>query len=99
LKEQVMKVDVAALGTTRKLLGFSQQRVEFAGGTVANLLRQLATNDGRDLYANLVCDGRLREDFAVLVNGLTVKADQLESPLDEGDQVVTMAILRHLHGG
>jgi sulfur carrier protein ThiS len=93
------KVAIAALGTTRKLLGFSQDTVDFAGGTVADLLRELETNDGRDLYANLVCDGRLREDFAVLVNGATIKPDQLDKPLEDGDQVVTMAILRHLHGG
>jgi sulfur carrier protein ThiS len=93
------KVDVAALGTARKMVGFSQRSVDFAGGTVADLLRELDTEDGGDLYKNLVCDGRLRTDFAVLVNGLSIKPDQLDKLLEDGDQVVTMAILRHLHGG
>ncbi len=92
-------VDVAALGTARKLLGFSKRRVSFGQGTVADLLRQLATVDGGTLYANLTCDGRLRGDFAVLVDGFSLKPDQLDRPLLGGEQVVTLAILRHLHGG
>jgi hypothetical protein len=92
-------IDVAALGTARRLLGFSKRTVPFEQGTVADLLRSLATTDGSNLYANLTCEGRLRGDFAVLVDGLSLKPDQLERPLQGGEQVVTMAILRHLHGG
>lgn len=92
-------IDIAALGSARKLVGFSQRQVEFAGGTVSDLLRKMATKDGRNLYENLVCDGRLRGDFAVLVNGLTLKPDELDTALEEGDQVVTMEIVRHLSGG
>ncbi len=92
-------VDVAALGTTRKLLGFSRRTVKFEEGTVADLLRSLKTVDGSTLYANLVCEGKLRGDFAILVDGLSLQADQLDTPLGGGEQVVTMAILRHLAGG
>jgi len=59
----------------------------------------LNTLDGRTLYDNLVCDGKLRSDFAVVVDGLSLKADQLNQRLQGGEEVVTMAILRHLHGG
>ncbi len=90
---------IAALGTTRKMLGFSRQTVEFENATVADLLRQLPTVDGRTLYDNLVCDGKLRGDFAVIVDGLSLKAEQLNRRLEGGEEVVTMAILRHLHGG
>ncbi|MGA2458394.1 MAG: hypothetical protein ABSF85_12570 [Terriglobales bacterium] len=92
---------IAALGTTRKLLGFSRRtvEVEIDNATIADVLRQLPTLDGRTLYDNLVCDGRLRGDFAVVVNGLSLKADQLNRRLQGGEEVVTMAILRHLHGG
>jgi len=92
---------LAALGTTRKLLGFSRRtvEVEIDNATIADVLRQLPTLDGRTLYDNLVCDGRLRGDFAVVVNGLSLKADQLNRRLQGGEEVVTMAILRHLHGG
>jgi len=62
-------------------------------------LRTLDTVDGRSLYDNLVCEGRLRGDFAIVVNGLSLKSDQLNKPLQGGEEVVTMAILRHLHGG
>jgi len=92
-------VNIAALGTTRKMLGFSRQTVQFENATVADLLQQLHTQDGRTLYDNLVCDGKLRGDFAVVVDGLSLKADQLNRRLQGGEEVVTMAILRHLHGG
>ena len=91
--------NIAALGSTRKMLGFSRQTVQFENATVADLLRQLPTKDGRTLYDNLVCDGHLRGDFAVVVDGLSLKADQLSKRLQGGEEVVTLAILRHLHGG
>ncbi|MFZ3265071.1 MAG: hypothetical protein WA172_13800 [Terriglobales bacterium] len=93
------RAKIAALGTTRKMLGFSRQTVEFENATIADLLRQLPTVDGRTLYDNLVCDGKLRGDFAVIVDGLSLKAEQLNRRLQGGEEVVTMAILRHLHGG
>ena len=91
--------NISALGSTRKMLGFSRRTMEFDGSTVADLLRTLETADGRSLYDNLVCEGRLRGDFAIVVNGLSLKSDQLNKPLQGGEEVVTMAILRHLHGG
>jgi sulfur carrier protein ThiS len=91
--------NVAALGATRKMLGFSRSTVEFEGDTVADLLRQLPTQDGSHLYDSLVCDGKLRPDFAIVVDGLSLKADQLDKQLQGGEQVVTMAIIRHLAGG
>jgi hypothetical protein len=91
--------NLAALGSTRKMLGFSRRTVEFEQATVADLLRELKTLDGQTLYDHLVCEGKLRGDFAILVDGLSLGADQLEKPLQGGEEVVTMAILRHLHGG
>ena len=92
-------VDVAALTGTRKLLGFSRRTVEVEGGTVADLLRSLETVGGGDLYSHLVLDGKLRGDYAIVVNGLSLKADSLDKPLEGGEQVVMMAILRHRAGG
>jgi hypothetical protein len=92
-------VDIAALGETRKLLGFSRRSVAMHGGTVADLLRSLATVGGGDLYSRLVCDGKLRGEYAIVVDGLSLRADQLDKPLDGGEQVVMMAILRHRAGG
>jgi hypothetical protein len=91
--------NIAALGSTRKMLGFSRRTVEFEQATVADLLRDLKTLDGQTLYDHLVCEGKLRGDFAILVDGLSLGADQLDKPLQGGEEVVTMAILRHLHGG
>ncbi|HKZ53324.1 MAG TPA: hypothetical protein VJ085_08600 [Candidatus Acidoferrales bacterium] len=92
-------VEIAALGATRKLLGFSRRTVEMEKGTVADLLRAMPTVEGNNLYAHLVCEGKLRGDYAIVVDGLSLRADQLERPLSGGEQVVMMAILRHLHGG
>jgi sulfur carrier protein ThiS len=92
-------VDFAALGTTRKMLGFSRRSLMVENATVADLLRSLETLDGRSLYENITCEGKLRGDFAVVVNGLGLKSEQLEKKLSGGEQIVTMAILRHLHGG
>ncbi|MFQ5776701.1 MAG: hypothetical protein ACE5IP_01690 [Terriglobia bacterium] len=92
-------VEIAALGATRKLLGFSRSTVEIEQGSVADLLRSLETVDGTNLYANLVREGKLRGDYAIVVDGLSLRADQLDKLLRGGEQVVTMAILRHLHGG
>ncbi len=93
------EVQVAALGAVRKLVGFSQKTIAFEGVTVADLLRAMDTQAGDSLYEKLVCDGKLREDYAVVVNGLSLRADQLETPLAGGEQIFTMAIIRHLAGG
>lgn len=91
--------NIAALGTTRKMLGFGRNAVEFDGTTIAELLRQLPTRDGNSLYDFLVCDGKLRPDFAIVVDGMSLGADQLDKQLQGGEDVVTMAIVRHLAGG
>ncbi len=91
--------NISALGATRKLLGFSRRTVEFEQSTIADLLRGLDTVDGRNLYDNLVCEGRLRGDYAIVVDGLSLKSEELNKKLEGGEEVVTMAILRHLHGG
>jgi sulfur carrier protein ThiS len=92
-------VSFAALGATRKLVGFSQRNMIVENATIADLLKSLETVDGKNLYDNLTCEGKLRGDFAIVVNGQSLRSEQLETKLTGGDQVVTMAILRHLHGG
>jgi hypothetical protein len=92
-------VEVAALGAARKLLGFSRSKLLVENSTVGDLLQQLKTLDGRTLYEHMVCEGRVRGDFAVVVDGLSLKPDGLGKRLLGEEQVVTMAILRHLHGG
>jgi len=93
------EVRIAALGAVRKLLGFSQREVVFEGETVADLLRSLQTQEGGNLYNNLVCEGHLRGDYSIVVDGLSLQSDQLEMHLKGGEQIVTLAILRHLAGG
>ena len=92
-------VTLAALGGTRKLLGFSRRDVTVENATIADVLRSLETMDGKNLYDNLTCEGKLRGDYAIVVNGQSLRSEQLETKLTGGEQIVTMAILRHLHGG
>lgn len=92
-------VELAALGATRKMLGFSRRALIVENATVADLLRSLETLDGKNLYENITCGGKLRGDYAVVVNGQGLKSEQLEMKLAGGEHIVTMAILRHLHGG
>ena len=92
-------VDFAALGTTRKLLGFSRKSVVVENATIGDLLRSLDTLQGNSLYDNITCGGKLRGDFAVVVNGQGLNSEQLERKLAGGERIVTMAIVRHLHGG
>jgi sulfur carrier protein ThiS len=95
----MVTIDFAALGATRKLVGFSRRRVIADNATIADLLKSLATVDGKNLYENLTCEGKLRGDFAIVVDGQSLRSEQLETKLAGGEQIVTMAILRHLHGG
>jgi len=95
----MVTVDFAALGATRKLVGFSRRRVIADNATIADLLKSLETVDGKNLYDNLTCEGKLRGDFAIVVDGQSLRSEQLETKLAGGEQIVTMAILRHLHGG
>ncbi len=92
-------VNFAALGATRKLVGFSQRSMIVENATIADLLKSLETVDGKNLYDNLTCEGKLRGDFAIVVDGQSLRSEQLETKLAGGEQIVTMAILRHLHGG
>jgi len=95
----MQSVDFAALGTTRKMLGFSRRSLTVENAAVADLLRSLETLDGKSLYESITCEGKLRGDFAVVINGQGLNSEQLEEKLTGGEQIVTMAILRHLHGG
>jgi hypothetical protein len=93
------RVELAALGATRKMLGFSRRSVDAPEGTVADLLRSLKTIGGSTLYEIMTYQDRLRGNFAVVVDGRGLNSEQLDTKLAGGEQIVTLAILRHLHGG
>jgi hypothetical protein len=93
------EVRVIALGEVRRQVGFSQREIMFEGATVRELLRSIATKQGGSLEDLLVCENRLRGDYAVVIEGLALPADQLERRLAGGENVVTMAVIRHLSGG
>ncbi len=93
------EVQVIALGAVRRQVGFSRREIAFEGATVRDLLKSIETQQGASLDSLLVCNDKLRGDYAVVINGMSLQADQLDTPLEGGERIVTMAVLRHLAGG
>ena len=96
-----MTINVTALMRVRELLGWHQKAVEFEGATLVDLLKDVKSQDGRSLYEILVQeDGTISPDFAVWMNCRPVRPqDSLEIPLQSGDRVIAMPVLRFRAGG
>jgi hypothetical protein len=56
---------VTAMGTGRKMLGFSRNTLEFESGTVADLLQQLPTHDRGGRSDRPVSNGRSPCAYAI----------------------------------
>jgi len=98
----VITVTVTALQDARRALGWSTRTIDFAGGSLEELLKDVGTQDGKTLFDFLVENDELRADYAVLVNGTNVSgpgAAGLLTELDENDHVVAMTIFRVAAGG
>ncbi|MBI4322118.1 MAG: MoaD/ThiS family protein [Chloroflexi bacterium] len=98
----MVKARVTALQSVRRAIGWSSREVDFAGGTLEDLLRQIQTGDGQTLYDFLVENGELKPDYAVIVNGDSVAArgpSGLSMHLTDNDEVVAMAVLSVMSGG
>ncbi|MBS4025729.1 MAG: MoaD/ThiS family protein [Clostridia bacterium] len=98
--EEKITVKVAALSEIRKIVGWGAKEVEFPGGTVAELLKSIPTEDGRNLYQQLVESGYYKNKYIILLNGLRVSCeDGLNKKLASGDKVITMELIRFVAGG
>lgn len=96
-KSVTKKVTVKAMGEVSRILGWREREVEFEGSTLEALLKSLVNLDGQSLYSFLVEEGRIKGSYIISVNGKVVTS--LETPLNWGDRVMTMEMVRLFHGG
>jgi len=96
-----MTVNVTALMAVREMLGWSHNAVEFTGGTLSDLLKELNTSDGKTLYELFTREnGNISSEYMVWLNCRPVKQDySLEIPLQSGDRVIAMPAVRFARGG
>ena len=96
-----MTINVTALMRVRQLLGWNNKAVEFDGDTLAAFLKHVVTTDGRNLYELLVQeDGSISPEYMVWLNCRPVKPEHsLDIPLQSGDRVVAMPVLKFRAGG
>jgi sulfur carrier protein ThiS len=96
-KSIITSVTVKAMSEVSRVLGWSEREVKFEGSTLEGLLRSLVTLSGQSLYSLLVKDGKLRGGYVISVNSQVVTS--LETPLNYGDRVLTMEMVRLFQGG
>lgn len=96
-----MKVRIAALSEATRLLGFMNQEIEFAGGSVRDLFNAAKTGDGLPVSDVLLQGDKVIPGYFVSVNGIRVCSNGLglDTPLGDGDVVLTMSIMRIVGGG
>lgn len=90
-------VTVKAMSEVGRIMGWSEREVELRGSTLDSLLRSLLALDGQSLYNVLVENGSLKEDYIIGINGHIVTS--LNTPLNCGDRVLTMEMVRLFQGG
>ena len=98
---QAKEISVAALMTVREMLGWSKKTFLFTKRFLSDLLRQITTKDGQALYDVLVQeDGAVKSEYMVWLNSRPIKQEHsLDIPLNQGDRVVVMPVMRFAAGG
>ena len=83
------------------MLGWSHKTVDFTGGTLDDLLREVTGDNGKTLYDLLLQeDGTIGPDYMILVNRRRVMPEHgLEIPLQSGDRIIAMSDIRFARGG
>ena len=91
------RVTVKAMSEARRILGWDDKEVEFEGNTLSDLLKTILTLQEEPLYDVLIEGDHLKAGFIVSVNGTIVTSP--DTPLQSGDRVMTMDVVRLFHGG
>ena len=91
------RVTVKAMSEPRRLLGWDDKEVEFEGKSLGDLLKSISTLQEEPLYDILIEGDHLKAGFIVSVNGTIVTSP--DTPLQSGDRVMTMDVVRLFHGG
>ncbi|MCX8011994.1 MAG: MoaD/ThiS family protein, partial [Desulfobacterota bacterium] len=86
---------VMAMMKVREMVGWSQKKVNFSGKTLAQLLQEIATSDGQNLYSILVNeDGAVKNEYMVWLNNRPIKEQRsLEIPIQDGDRVLFTSMI------
>jgi molybdopterin converting factor small subunit len=84
-----VKVKVWTAGALTHSLPSGEVLVDAQGQTVIEMLHALVARSGHDMARELMRDGRVRDDLAVLVNGRNVLSlpQGFDTILEDGDQV------------
>jgi sulfur carrier protein ThiS len=86
-----MKVTVAALLGVRRLVGWGQRELIFAGGAVADLLKQIEVPGKGNLYTLLIQeDGSLNSRYRFALNQQIIDKEAMQIQIKEGDRLVVM---------
>ena len=89
-----MKVTVAALLGVRRLLGWSQKEMVFAGGTVEDWLKGIEVPEGGTLHTLLIQEnGTPNSRYRFAVNQQIIDKEVLATKITEGDRLVVMDAL------
>lgn len=89
-----MKVTVAALLGVRRLLGWSQKEMVFAGGTVEDWLKAVEVPERGTLRTLLIQDdGTPNPRYRFAVNQQIIDKEALANQIKEGDRLVVMDAL------
>jgi molybdopterin converting factor small subunit len=91
-----MKITVKVLSEVRRIVGWDEKEIEFEG-SFGDLLKSLKTIEGKSLYQVLVEDKKIKDGFVLGVNGRCISS--IDMPLQPGDRVLIMDIVRLFHGG
>ncbi len=83
------------------MLGWGEKTVLFSGATLADFLKLFTTKAGENLYHALVEEsGAVRPEYTVRLNNRPVQhKESLKTPLEPGDHVVVMPVMKLAAGG
>ncbi|HNR14844.1 MAG TPA: hypothetical protein PKM59_16175 [Thermodesulfobacteriota bacterium] len=97
----MVTINITALMKVRELVGWSSKAIEFEGRTLVDFLKHVVTQDGRSLHDVFVQeDGTIHPDYAVWMNCRPIRPqDRLEIPLQSGDRVIAMPVMKFRAGG
>ena len=96
----LIEVEVKALGGVRQALGWGERRIKSNSTKVVDLLKELQTQSKQSVFDLVVCDGKVKDGYAVRLNKEDISNLQgLETPLRGNDTVVVMEVLSVPFGG
>ena len=95
------EINIAALMSAREMLGWSKKTLVFTDDNLLDLLKQIITKDGKNLYDILIQeDGAVKPEYMVWLNNRAIKEEHsLAITLESEDRIMIMPIIRFAAGG